>query len=123
MMTLKAPAAALIVAAALLTAPVASAEGGLPNPEPGIVGAEQAPSAEGGQTTYDAATGETRISAPGVSGGEISTTPGYVNPMQAGPNINGTPCEGSFESTVCYAEQMGDSPPEVQPRTSISASP
>jgi hypothetical protein len=115
--------AALLIAAALLTAPVASAEGGLPTPEPGIVGAEPAPSAQGGETSYDAATGETRISAPGVSGGEISTTPAYVNPMQAGPNINGTPCEGSFESTVCYAEQMGDSPVQVQPRSSISSSP
>lgn len=121
-MTIKFAGAALLAAAALLTAPAALAEGPLPNPEPGIPGPIVG-SAEGGETTYDSATGETRVSAPGVSGGEVSTTPGYINPMQAGPNINGTPCEGSFESTVCYAEQMGDSPPEVQPRSEISASP
>ena len=121
MMTAKLSTAVLLAAAALFAAPAALAEP-LPNPEPGIPGPVIG-STEGGETTYDSATGETRVSAPGVSGGEISTTPGYVNPMEAGPNINGTPCEGSFESTVCYAEQMGDSPLMVQLRSEISASP
>ena len=120
-MNLKFASVALLAATAVLTAPTALAAP-LPNPEPGIPGPVVG-SVQGGETTYDSATGETRVSAPGVSGGEISTTPGYVNPMEAGPNINGTPCEGSFESTVCYAEQMGDSPMEVQPRSEISASP
>lgn len=110
-------AAGLLAAAALFTAPAALADI-VPNPEPGpdIVG-ENAP------TTVVASDGQTRVSAPSVSGTENETTAGYTDPNYMGPNINGTPCEGGFESTLCYAEQMGDSPEAVQPRSELSASP
>ena len=63
------------------------------------------------------------MSAPAVGGSQSETTSSYTDPMEAGPNINGIPCQGGFESTVCYAEQMGDSPMEVQPRSELSSSP
>lgn len=66
--------------------------------------------------------GQIQISAPEVGpGGENSETTGV--PVDAVPNINGDSCTGGWESTVCYAEQQGDSPPPVEPRTSISSSP
>ena len=90
----------------------------LPEPEPvpvGPVGGEP-------ETTPVESNGEIRVSAPEVGvTGENSETTGV--PVNAVPNINGDSCTGGWESTVCYAEQSGDSPPEVQPRTSISSSP
>ena len=66
--------------------------------------------------------GQIRVSAPevGVEGANSETT---GVPVNAVPNINGDSCTGGWESTVCYAEQQGDSPPPVEPRTSISSSP
>ena len=66
--------------------------------------------------------GQIRVSAPevGVQGTNSETT---GVPVDAVPNINGDSCTGGWESTVCYAEQQGDSPPPVEPRTSISSSP
>ena len=110
---------ALFTAAGVIAfAPMAAASP-LPNPDPGI----PVPGVEG--TTDNAAgapeaDGEIRVSAPGV-GSEGAGS--YVNPDDTVPNINGDPCTGGFESTVCYAEQMGDSPEAVQPRSEISASP
>lgn len=108
---------ALLAVAALSSAPVAVSEP-LPNPEPVMPG----PGAEG-SSGYNVATGETQVSAPVVGGEQSSSTGSFVNPTLEGPNINGIPCQGAFESTVCYAEQMGDSPGAVQPRSEISASP
>lgn len=111
-------AAGLLTAGAALFAgaPAAFAEP-LPNPEPIPVGpvggeVEQVPSADG----------QIRVSAPevGVEGTNSETT---GVPVDAVPNINGDSCTGGWESTVCYAEQQGDSPPPVEPRTSISSSP
>lgn len=116
-MNTKLAGAALLAVAALSSAPVAVSEP-LPNPEPVLPG----PGVEG-NSGYNATTGETRVSAPTVGGEQSSSTGSFVNPMQEGPNINGIPCEGAFESTVCYGEQMGDSPGAVQPRSEISASP
>ena len=102
-------------AALFIGAPSAFAQP-LPNPEP-------IPEPVPGESVPQASSnGEIRVSAPGVgpSGGnsEISGVP-----VEATPNINGDSCTGAFESTVCYAEQMGDSPIAVQPRTEISSSP
>lgn len=44
-------------------------------------------------------------------------------PSDLVPNINGTPCTGYWMSTACYAENMGDSAPEVVPRSTFSSSP
>lgn len=66
--------------------------------------------------------GQIHVSAPAVGvEGTNSETTGV--PVNAVPNINGDSCTGGWESTVCYAEQQGDSPPPVEPRTSISSSP
>lgn len=110
--------AGLLVGAALFAGAPAAFAAPLPDPEPvpvGPVGGETA-------STPMETGGEIRVSAPtvGVSG-ENSETIGA--PVEAAPNINGDSCTGGWESTVCYAEQMGDSPPAVQPRTSISSSP
>lgn len=131
MITPKFVAAAVLAAGALFTAPAALSEP-LPNPEP-------VPMPVPEQAVPDVTGGETRVEAPAVGFGEsemhvnqpagpvndaeTSTTRSYVDPMEAGPNINGIPCEGAFESTVCYAEQAGDSPREVQPRSTLSSSP
>lgn len=114
-------AAGMLAAAALFTAPAALAEP-LPNPEPVPVPVPEQAVGELAPVPVEPQN-ETRISAPSVSGSQSETTPGYLEPNYMGPNINGTPCEGGFESTLCYAEQMGDSPEAVQPRSELSASP
>ncbi|MGV0992326.1 MAG: hypothetical protein ACOYB7_08720 [Mycobacterium sp.] len=90
----------------------------LPDPEPvpvGPVGGEV-------ESVPAEADGQIRVSAPEIGvNGENSEATGA--PVEAVPNINGDSCTGGWESTVCYAEQQGDSPAEVQPRTSISSSP
>lgn len=110
--------AGLLVGAALFAGAPAAFAAPLPEPEPvpvGPVGGEP-------ETTPVESNGEIRVSAPEVGvTGENSETTGV--PVNAVPNINGDSCTGGWESTVCYAEQSGDSPPEVQPRTSISSSP
>lgn len=111
----------MVASAAMFSAQTASASP-LPNPDPGI----PVPGVEGentGVTNAPLTEGEMRVSAPSVGGEASSTTGGFENPAETVPNINGTPCTGGFESTVCYAEQMGDSPEAVQPRSEISASP
>lgn len=88
----------------------------LPNPEP-------VPEPVPGESVPEvSANGEIRVSAPGVGpSGSNSESSGV--PVEAVPNINGDSCTGGWESTVCYAEQQGDSPLAVQPRTEISSSP
>ena len=111
--------AGLLVSGVALFAgtPVAFAQP-LPEPEPvpvGPVGGEP-------ETSSVESNGQIRVSAPEVGvTGENSETTGV--PVNAVPNINGDSCTGGWESTVCYAEQQGDSPPPVEPRTSISSSP
>ena len=51
-----------------------------------------------------------------------STTQSGV-PSDLVPNINGTPCTGYWMSVACYAENTGDSPPAVTPRSTLSSSP
>ncbi len=107
----------LTVGVALFVGAPAAFAAPLPEPEPvpvGPVGGDGLPESNGN--------GQIVVSAPevGVEGANSETT---GVPVDAVPNINGDSCTGGWESTVCYAEQNGDSPPEVQPRTSISSSP
>lgn len=110
-------AAGLLTAGALFVGTPAAFATPLPNPEPVPVGP-----VDGVPDAPMESDGQIRVSAPevGVAGSNSETT---GVPVDAVPNINGDSCTGGFESTVCYAEQQGDSPPEVQPRTSISSSP
>lgn len=106
---LTAGAAMFVVAPSAFAAPLPD-----PEPVPVPVPGEGLPPVNGD--------GQIQISAPDVGvGGTNSETIGA--PVEAAPNINGDSCAGGWESTVCYAEQQGDSPPAVQPRTSISSSP
>ncbi|HPX37126.1 MAG TPA: hypothetical protein PLH92_10895 [Mycobacterium sp.] len=112
-------AAGLLTAGATLFAGAPAAFAApLPEPEPVPVGPVDGVS----EAPIPGSDGQIRVSAPevGVTGGESEATGA---PVEAVPNINGDSCTGGWESTVCYAEQQGDSPPEVQPRTSISSSP
>ena len=113
-----------LLAAGLLTAGVtmfigapSAFAGPLPEPEPVPVGP-----VGGEPESVPSADGQIRVSAPEIGvNGENSEATGA--PVEAVPNTNGDSCTGGWESTVCYAEQQGDSPPAVQPRTSISSSP
>lgn len=118
-----------LVTAAVLAAPAAYAEGAPGEPFP-------VPSPGGGGMTETAGNGcqggEVRVdgncvpgnAAPGteVTGTEQEsrTTEAWVNPVDNVPNINGDPCEGAWESTVCYAE--GNVAP-VHPHSELSSSP
>lgn len=104
-------------AVALAAAPAAQAQP-LPEPDPVPVGPEVQPVPAGPGSVP----GETRVSAPAVGGSQTSTTNSYLDPVNTVPNINGDPCTGQWESVACYAMHY-DSPPEVQPRSTISASP
>ncbi len=112
--------AGVFAGAALWAAAPAVAEP-LPNPEPVPVPGVEAESAP---VTGGTGGGEVRVAAPQVGGGgEVrSATGGYLDPVNIVPNINGDPCTGAWESTACYAMNF-DSPPAVQPRSEISASP
>ena len=113
--------AASLLAAAALTAPLASAEGGVPGepfpvPSPGGITETAGNGCQGGEIRVDG------NCIPG--GGPVSeqgrTTESYVNPVENMPNINGDPCVGAWVSTVCYAE--GNVAP-VQPHSELSSSP
>lgn len=102
----------LPVGVALGGAPTAHAEP-LPVPDPVPV---PEPSESGEQVQPPVSVGgETRVSAPSVQSS-------YEDPLRTVPNINGDPCTGAWESTVCYAMNF-DSAPAVQPRSSVSSSP
>lgn len=107
----------LSVGLALGGAPAALAE---PLPVPDPVPVPQ-PVVEGATAPVPITGGETRIAAPQVGTGESSTS-SYEDPLRTVPNINGDPCTGAWESTVCYAMNF-DEAPAVQPRSTISSSP
>ena len=90
----------------------------LPVPDPVPV---PQPVVEGATAPVPITGGETRIAAPQVGTGESSTS-SYEDPLRTVPNINGDPCTGAWESTVCYAMNF-DEAPAVQPRSSVSSSP
>ena len=112
----KRPLASLLAGAmlALGGAPAAHAEplpvpNPVPVPEPTESGEQVQPPVSVG--------GETRVSAPSVQ-----SSSSYEDPLRTVPNINGDPCTGAWESTVCYAMNF-DSAPAVQPRSTVSSSP
>ncbi len=110
-------AATLAVAALAASAATALAQP-LPEPEPVPV---PEPAVEGVPAPAPVTGGETRVAAPQVGTGESSTS-SYADPLNTVPNINGDPCTGAWESTVCYAMNF-DEAPAVQPRSTISSSP
>ena len=129
-------AAALLAAGALSTTPAVWAEplpGPNPIPVPGPGGYEQGGGCVAGEVMENgscvspvvspATGGETRVAAPTVGGGAVTTTTNSsLDPMHTVPNLNGDPCTGQWESTACYAMNF-DSAPAVQPRSTLSSSP
>jgi hypothetical protein len=109
--------AALAVAALAASAATALAA---PLPEPEPVPVPQ-PAVEGVPAPAPEADGETRVAAPQVGNGESGTS-SYEDTLHTVPNINGDPCTGAWESTVCYAMNFDDAP-AVQPRSTVSSSP
>lgn len=121
--------AAGLAALTLLTAPTALAEGGVPGeplpvPSPNVdFGGGNG--CQGGEQRVDgncvpaSATGS---SLP-MRDDESRSTGSFTNPMDLAPNINGTPCQGAWESTVCLEEADGGSSPGVVPRSTLSSSP
>ena len=111
-----------LLAAAALASPSASAEGGVPGdpfpvPTPGMSDSS-GNGCQGGEVRVD---GNCIPAVGGMSSGEEShTTDSFANPVDNMPSINGDPCSGAWESTVCYAE--GNVAP-VQPHSELSASP
>ena len=100
-------------AATALAAPLPVPEP-VPVPQPAVEGVPApAPAPEAG--------GETRVAAPQVGNGESGTS-SYEDTLHTVPNINGDPCTGAWESTVCYAMNF-DEAPAVQPRSTVSSSP
>lgn len=113
-----------LFAAAALATPAAYAEGGVPGdpyqpvPVPGMVNEGAGNGCQGGETRVDG----NCVPGNGTAGTEQEsrTTESFVNPIENTPNINGDPCNGAWESTVCFAE--GNVAP-VQPHSELSASP
>jgi hypothetical protein len=56
---------------------------------------------------------------PTTTTGDTTSTIDTGDPADLVPNINGDPCSGYWESTVCLTENA----PAVQPRSTISSSP
>lgn len=110
----KRPLASLLAGAmlALGGAPAAHAE---PLPVPNPVPVPEPTTGSGQVPPPVSVGGETRVSAPSVQSS-------YQDPLHSVPNINGDPCTGAWESTVCYAMNF-DSAPAVQPRSTVSSSP
>ena len=113
-----------LITAAALAAPIAYAEGGVPGvpgepfpaPSPGGITENAGNGCQGGEVRVDG----NCVPGGGAPGEESRTTNAWVNPVENVPNINGEPCQGAWESTVCYAE--GNVAP-VQPHSELSASP
>ena len=136
-------AVAVTPAAGLLYSPPAAhaeGSGGVPAPEPVPVPepAAQEPGNSAGcqpgesldasngncvptMSPIPAGAGEGPVAeAPATTTGDTTST--YTTGIAADlvPNINGDPCTGYWESTVCYAEQGQAA---VQPKSTISSSP
>ena len=143
---LAASAFALAVAATpavgfLYSAPAAHAEGegGVPAPEPVPVPrpeAQQPGNSAGCQpgesldpangncvptlTPIPTSNGDGPVApVPTTGTGDVTSTSNTGEPADLVPNINGDPCSGYWESTVCLTEDA----PAVQPHSTISSSP
>ena len=124
----------------LYSAPVARAEGGVPDPGPVPVPAPdvQQPGNSAGcqpgeSLNPDNGNCEPTMSPVPADSGDAALAPSPTNitgdttrtidsgePADLVPNINGDSCSGYWESTVCYAEQGQAA---VQPKSTISSSP
>lgn len=123
----------------LYSAPVAHAEGGVPDPGPVTVPQPdvQQPGSTGGcqsgeslnpdngncePTMSPVPTGneDAAVMPPTSATGDTTRTIDSGEPADLVPNINGDSCTGYWESTVCYAEQGQAA---VQPKSTISSSP
>jgi hypothetical protein len=132
---LTASAFALAVAAA----PMAHAEGGIPEPgpQPGPVASQPGGTAgcQPGES-LDPSTGNctpTMTPVAATNGDQAfedlqpRTTQDLTSTVESGvgadlvPNINGTPCTGYWESAACYEASQGEV--AVQPKSTISSSP
>ena len=132
--------ASMFAAAALVwgsAAAYAEGGGGVPNPAPEPVPAE--PAAGGGQgqcqagESIDPTNGNCVPTMTPIAGGSapaaadpLRTTGDTTSTTDSGmgadlvPNINGDPCSGYWESTVCFAEQGRSA---VHPHSTLSSSP
>jgi hypothetical protein len=124
----------------LYSAPVAHAEGGVPDPGPVTVpetDVQQPGNSAGCQpgeslnpdngnceptmSAVPAGSGDAAVAPTPMSAtGDTTRTIDSGEPADLVPNINGDSCTGYWESTVCYAEQGQAA---VQPRSTISSSP
>ncbi|MBB3601712.1 hypothetical protein FHT40_001345 [Mycolicibacterium sp. BK556] len=127
-------------ALAVIAAPAAHAEGGIPDPGPS--GPQPVASQPGGGggcqsgESLDPSTGNctpTMTSIATTNGDQAfddiqpRTTQDITTTSDTGigadlvPNINGDSCTGYWQSTVCYEEDQDNVP--VQPKSTISSSP
>jgi hypothetical protein len=123
----------------LYSAPVAHAEGGVPDPGPVTVpqpDVQQPGNSAGCQpgeslnpengnceptmSPVPADSGDAAVAPPTNITGDTTRTIDSGEPADLVPNINGDSCTGYWESTVCYAEQGQAA---VQPKSTISSSP
>lgn len=126
-------------ALAVTTAPMAHAEGGIPDPgpapQPGVAQADGTAGCQSGES-LDPSTGNcvpTMTSIATTNGDQAfddlqpRTTQDITATAETGigadlvPNINGTPCTGYWESAACYEASQDEV--AVQPRSTISSSP
>ncbi|MCV7175999.1 hypothetical protein [Mycolicibacterium sphagni] len=129
-----------LFALAIAAAPLAHADGGIPSPGP--VGPQPVASQPGGPggcpsgQSMDSSNGNCvpDMSSVGNTQGDDATgglptrtTQDITSASDTGvgadlvPNINGDPCSGYWESTVCYSEDQDEV--AVQPKSTISSSP
>ena len=125
---------------AVTTAPMAHAEGGIPDPEPGGPGPVASQPGGSGNCqsgeSLDPSTGNctpTMTSIAATNGDQAfddiqpRTTQDITTTRDTGigadlvPNINGDSCTGYWQSTVCYEEDQDNVP--VQPKSTLSSSP
>lgn len=127
-------------ALAVLSAPMAHAEGGgIPGPEPQPQPAAAPTGGDGGcqaGESLDPSTGNCTptMSAVATTNGDQAfddlqprTTQDMTSTTESGigadlvPNINGDSCSGYWQSTVCY--ETGQDNVAVQPKSTLSSSP
>jgi hypothetical protein len=122
----------------LYSAPVAHAEGGVPEPGPAPVPEpdvqpgnsagcqpDESLNPENGNceptmSPVPADSGDAAVVPTTSTTGETTRTIDSGEPADLVPDINGDSCTGYWESTVCYAEQGQAA---VQPKSTISSSP
>ncbi|WP_163695060.1 hypothetical protein [Mycolicibacterium sarraceniae] len=130
---------ASVFALAVSVAPMAHAEGGVPDPGPGPGPVASQPGGTAGcqsGESLDPSTGDCTptMTAVATTNGDQAfddlqprTTQDITSTSDTGvgadlvPNINGTPCTGYWESVACYETSQDNV--AVQPKSTISSSP